>query len=55
MAWSKQDSLHKDEENYDKDFLEPTPNKLPTETYCTSNKLSPKGKDNEESNTNIKK
>ena len=54
MAWLKQESINKDEENFDKDFLEPTPNKLPPVTNFTSKKLSPKGTDSEESNTNFK-
>ena len=53
-TWLKQDSIHKNEENFAKDFLEPTPNILSTETNFTSNKLRSKGIDSEESNTNFK-
>ena len=49
---ARRDSIHKDEENFDKDVLEPTPNKLPPVTNFSSNKLSPKS-ENERINLNI--
>lgn len=52
VCTARRGSIHKDEENFDKDFLEPTPNKLPPVTNFTSKKLSPKA-DCDKVNLNI--